>query len=253
VIKKKFSFITFNIQGVPRKSSKIVERLNQLALNLNQQTVDLINLQEVFTYQQLTILKNNLTSYPYCIFQPAVFGPKGGLVTFSKHPIKSHKYYSFGFSFHFLKQFFRNILSDKGFLVSYFNDYLVINTHFYFASLNKEKTYHHQIKKLSTIVNRTTKKTILTGDFNIPKNHHLYSSLTNSLNLINPFPQNLSPTFHQEFLSPDQKGYCLDHIFISPNLNPIIQNYLFQQPIISKSNNHGFLSDHLAIKTIISF
>src|SRR5687768_3605358 len=101
---KPVSVINFNVLGAPfdpyniRKTifrTNIRKRNKEAAQKLNTSNADIIALQEVATYTQYRIFKKHLTNYPYIVYQKFLVGPKGGLVIFSKIPIKKHSYQTF--------------------------------------------------------------------------------------------------------------------------------------------------------------
>src|SRR3954469_13803830 len=82
------SVISFNTCGAPILSKKIKERYTRLAAILNKSQSDILSLQEVHTYRHFKILKKALTNYPYVSYKKYLYGPRGGLVIFSKKPIE---------------------------------------------------------------------------------------------------------------------------------------------------------------------
>ena len=260
---KKISLLTFNIQGVPSYSKKTLDRLTLVAKHINQVSADVINIQEVFTYKHLNIIKSELTNYPYISFGKGVIGPRGGLVTFSKRKFTSSKYISYSF-FELIKHRLfnvlrRNLLSGKGILQSKLDENTeIINTHLIANSLNDQKSsqafysvYKKQIMKIASIIKNNSNKVIfISGDFNIPKKSKLYSKMVNLLNSYDVFENNDDPTFHKVFLPSGESGHRLDYIFInSKNLHYRVtyKNDLFSKRLLPKVINHGYFSDHLAL------
>src|SRR5579859_5047445 len=87
----KLSLLTFNTLGTPLFAPDISKRYRRVAHLINIGDYDIVYLQEVFTYYHLYILKNILKNFPYVVYQKNSFGPKGGIVIFSKYKfVNSH-------------------------------------------------------------------------------------------------------------------------------------------------------------------
>ena len=78
---------SLNTHGTPLPSSRERERFVVLGQQFEHHALDVINLQEVWSYRLLQTLKKTLHSYPYVAYTQGVFGPKAGLVTFSRSPL----------------------------------------------------------------------------------------------------------------------------------------------------------------------
>lgn len=231
----KFSILTFNVKGVPSFNTSTLCRLEKIGKLLNNLGLDVINLQEVFTHKQLNVLKGELTNYPYCVYGNSLIGPRGGLVTFSRKRIVMSKYASYPYPLRLVIEFIRrgwfrvilrNILSGKGILVSrFFTDSLyVVNTHLITNPTNDwslsnrfNQIYRISIEELKRVTEAVGehKLLVLTGDFNIPKTSIFYSILVDELEVKDVFEDVRSPSFLGEFLPSQERGYCLDYIFLS--------------------------------------
>src|SRR5947209_18172182 len=82
-----FSIASLNTLGIPFLSPYPVDRYIALCQAFERFRVDIINLQEVHTYNLFHLLKKNLPSYPYVAYEPALPGLQGGLVTLSRYPL----------------------------------------------------------------------------------------------------------------------------------------------------------------------
>jgi len=273
------SIVTFNIKGTPSFSKSTIKRLTEVGKFLNNENPDIVNLQEVFTYKHLEVLKNKLANYPYCLYKRALIGPKGGLVTFSKlKPIES-RYIAYSyplslivnlFSKGWIRVIFRNLLSGKGSLFSKFlsGKIIVVNTHMVanpthnWSSTNKfNRIYSASIERLKDNIKgldkyKKYKLIILTGDFNIPKNSVFYRNLIQSLGVKDVYEDFDLPTFKKVFLPKGEKGKRLDYILLKSSVKDLTiekRGHLFEKPLIEKKVNKGFLSDHIALKVAVKF
>jgi len=253
---KKLSVITFNAQGKPSFSKDTYKRFYKIAEKLNLEKVDIINLQEVFTYKHLKILKAGLKKFPYCIFEKSIIGPKGGLVTFSKHPLRKQKYVPFSFRFKSTKDWFKNIVTGKGILISKTRSEatLIVNTHLT-AEQESDWDKSSQVAELCRSMNliNNYRCLVISGDFNIPKKSLLYRELIIRLSARDVFEEYSCPTFHKEFLSRGESGHRLDYLLVKTNklgVKIVSRKHIFTKKLISKNINKGFVSDHLGLKAV---
>lgn len=264
---KKMSIISFNVQGTPSSSAKTYYRLNKIAEILNSEDVDIVNLQEVFTYKHLSVLRNRLQNFRYCALEKFVIGPKGGLVTFSKIPIKKKKYIPYPSKLsksNLIRSFLRNILTGKGILINRIKNssIFIVNTHLTVALSSdwpKVSSHHKkQIAKLSNSINsiKDYDLLILSGDFNIPKKSYLYKELLTKLEARDVFQNYNFPTFHKEFLPKHERGNRLDYLLVKTNKTKFRvtnKEHIFTKKLIQKDINRGFVSDHIGLKTTLEF
>src|SRR5690242_5260623 len=111
-----FSLATLNTLGIPFFSPSPKERYKALAQEFERLAVDVINLQEVHTYDLLRVLKDRLPSYPHVVYERSFVGPKGGLVTLSRHPLEKLQFTLFTLAsqptnWRFLRSAFYRIIS----------------------------------------------------------------------------------------------------------------------------------------------
>ncbi len=259
---KMLSIATFNVQGTPIFSADTYNRIRKIAEVLNSTDVDIINLQEIFTYQHLVIFKKILKNFHYCLFQGFIFGPKGGLVTFSKVSIEKQKYISYS-SVTLTKKLFlsKGILINKIKNSSIFivNTHLTANRDNNWSKNNRFYLIHkNQITEFSNIINRIQDYdfVISGGDFNISKKCSLYRQLIAESKSQDLFKKYGFPTFHKEFMTEDENSHRIDYLLIKVNENKfsvVNKEHIFAKQLISEDNNRGFLSDHVGLKTIIKF
>lgn len=261
---QKISITTFNILGLPILPINTYYRLHKTATILNSLDTDIINLQEVFTYRHLEILKKKMVNFRYCVYEKFIFGPKGGLVTFSKLPIKRHKYVSFSLYSAFLEKLFLS----KGILISKISNIsaFIVNTH---LTTNKDNDWSSggrsyiihktQIVNLYKPINliKNYKFMVISGDFNIAKKSALYNELVATLDSRDLFKKYNSPTFHEEFMSEGQNSNRIDYLFVrmkKKNKFKVIKTeHLFEKKMVKINVNKGFLSDHIGLKATVIF
>jgi len=264
--------VNLNTFGFPLLNFSIKERYKKLAMFLEKENrqINIINFQEVFTYFTLQILKKELTSYPYIIYKKSFFGPKGGLVCFSKYPIEEFRFIPFPkkiFSLnspHLLPFLFNN----NGFLVLYLSiiPLVIINTHIT-SNLKgdwskQDDLYQQQKNELKTITTFITdfarKKipVVFSGDFNIPADSNLYKEFVKNLYIKDIFSPIRKATFHQEFLPPKREAQCVDYIFLicsGKNVQLVKRDYLFNEKVHFSNGQMGYLSDHVGLYTKVTF
>ncbi|MFA6981887.1 MAG: hypothetical protein WC243_02610, partial [Patescibacteria group bacterium] len=153
------TIFTLNTYSVPF-GKNIIARQGSISRELSRLNIDVLNLQEVITYDSVWRLSKNLREFPYKCFEAGIIGPKSGLITFSKYPLEKVGFYGFHTRSAKRKSIFYKLLFHKGILgvkVSQF-PLVVINTH---LSANKngdwsEKSpyynmHEEQLRELSKI------------------------------------------------------------------------------------------------------
>jgi endonuclease/exonuclease/phosphatase family metal-dependent hydrolase len=202
-----------------------------------------------------------MTNYPYCLFEPFIFGPKGGLVTFSKIPVQKSALVSYP-----NPKIFKKIFLGKGVLINKIKDsaIYILNTHLTsnrdndWSKTNRFYSVHiSQIEKLKKAIEniKSFNFLIISGDFNISKNSDLYKKITDGMQIKDVFRKYNSPTFHQEFMSKSEKSNRIDYILIKTKKrwSSTKKSHLFTKVQIAKKINKGFSSDHIGLQTLFSF
>lgn len=262
-----FSLTSFNSHGVVFPSSFVREKHSLIGQRLEQLSPDMINLQEVWSYDSLRTFKKSLCSYPYAAYKHGIFGPKAGLVTFSRSPLTTVEFINFPPVAEPRKKKWINRLKrsmkKKGVLVSTHTENLltICNVHLvangdadWSASSRYYSAHEHDIAALVDQLNVLTQKRsgqliIISGDFNIPKCSDLYQKFIAMSQAKDLFEDDESPTYHQEFLIPGQIPHRIDYIFaLSQNLFHIDHKaLLFQEKFSLSSGDDQYLSDHLGL------
>lgn len=269
------SIITFNTFGVPFDGNKIFKsflrtsirkRFKVIGKLLNNSDADIIALQEIYTFTHLNILKKELSNYSYCYYKKFLIAPRGGVVTFSKFPMEEVEYSDFKHKGNWYNKSFVGKMSGRGLLITKIkghpiyigNTHLTQNSDEEFKESNKfYNMLESQLKDITDVVNLLSmnNQVILTGDFNLPKNIHLYNNFLSSTKLIDTFGGILEPTKHKEFLFAKDYLECIDYIFVTKSAGVSCANssHLFTEKAEISKGLLSYLSDHIALKVDISF
>lgn len=232
------SILTFNFSLAPFLWHPYA-RIDLFSKECQRLKPDVINLQEVHTYDMVYTLRKKLTEFPYVSYKAGFIGPKSGLVTFSTRPINDVSFESIG--------------SRKGVLVSHignntvvFNTHLLANTDGDWSAGNR--FYADQKKQLDRLGNllkvRLTDDSIplLSGDFNIAKTSELYHYFIKTYSLIDTSPNDFTPTFHADFLPKGRTPQRIDYIFVKNTRESVSASTIFTEKI-----NGLFLSNHAGL------
>ena len=84
----KLTIASLNTFGIGMNPYALSLRYKAIAHYFSVSHVDVIQLQEVFTYFHLVQLKELLKTHPYVYYDKAFLGPRGGIVTFSRYPLE---------------------------------------------------------------------------------------------------------------------------------------------------------------------
>lgn len=269
------SIFSYNVLGVPfvtthqlkeylRISYHLISRFRVLAKTLEEAKPDIIALQELHIYPLLYLLKRRLPSYPYIAYKPHKFGPRGGLVIFSRLPFTDMTYTDFHQHGSFRNKTFVAKIIQNGLLRCRINNlpFSIINTYLTSGADQNwsDESKHHrlktmQLKQLADEINLEKKigNEILTaGDFNIQKDSSLYDEfirLTNAQDLFDTFSQ---PTVHKAFLPQEAMEPRLDFIFANFENVSIQKNntkHFFDSKVKLTDKRTGYISDHIALFT----
>jgi exonuclease III len=252
------SIATFNTFGVPIISPNVFSRYKKFCEILNQESIDVINFQEVHFYFLFNLLRKYLTNFPYFQYEKGIWGPRAGLVTFSKYPLEhlsfnSTQYLSLSL-FSSIKRFITSKGIDKGFLTTRLKDKNTIIVNVYLAPnrsndwSEKSKYYAVNLHELNSLKEHILKNyqaawLIVAGDFNVAKDSKLYREFIENAHLIDTFADADGNTYHSEFLKSDQESHWIDYILVSVIFNNIeSKRIIFDQKI-----DGAHLSDHMGL------
>jgi len=259
-----FTIATFNTCGVPSKSYDPLKRYPAICQAFEQLAPDLINLQEVWLYNLLGILKKGLPSYPYVAYRFGPFGPLAGLVTFSRVPLRHPSFFTISSTAApeergFFKRI-RQAFIQRGVLASQIPErsLIVCNTHL-MANMDgkwsKENRYYpaHQddMRQIAALVQQLTNQEqhlLISGDFNIPKHSDLYPLFVAHSLAIDVFGEDDTPTYRPENSGFRGKPHCLDYIFYrSTTLQAQSHTHILQEERPLANGEKSYLSDHIGL------
>ena len=263
VEKVPLSVISFNTCGAPLLSKKIKERYQRLATILNSTQADILSLQEVHTYRHLRILKKMLVAYPYVVYKKYLYGPRGGLVTFSKKPIENCEYSNFQkrgslTNKSFIAKLMRNgilLCKLKNFPIYILNTHLTPNTDLDWSMSNRISPFtYSQLMHIAEVTDALVSmqnEVIITGDFNTPKNSELYEAFMSTTQVQDVFAEYDSSTKIPELSATGKDLERIDYIFLThrnAKADIFSKDHMFESREVV-DGEMAFLSDHIGLKT----
>lgn len=274
----KLTVLTFNTLGIPfltthqhrnyfHISRHLLARFKVIASELNTSEADVIFLQEVHLYSLLRFLKRKLTNYPYVSYERFLYGPKGGLVIFSKHELLPQPFLNYSVRGSFKNKTFTTRIVRNGALICNLKEIplTLINTYITgdfshkwgtenkYTSLQKE-----QLTELAAKVEEIGKgerDCLLAGDLNINSHSFLYTEFIKNLLLVDFFKDAKTYTHHPDFLPHWATPPRLDHVFLTKKylkIDEVKTEELFTQKVHLGNGKESYLSDHIALKVSFS-
>lgn len=259
---------TLNTHGIILPSEQATKRFVAMSQAFERVSPDILQLQEVWSYSQLLVLKRALSSYSFS-YKPGLLGPTAGLVTLSHSRLPRSHYIDFP-PVHEPKKRkavnrWKRNLKKKGILVTHLteqcatiNAHLVANGDGNWCKTNRYYAAHqHDIEQLANIVvnlGQQTRHILVTGDFNIPKESDLYHQFVAASHVRDAFGQeDLTPTFHASSLPPGKEAHCIDYIFLRSD-QICVRNTarLFQEKVQLPDGNSLYVSDHIGLLAELS-
>ncbi len=248
-------------------SFRPIRRQQIIAETLLRENADLITLQEIHTYFVLNIYKRKL-NYPHVAYKRYIYGPRGGLVIFSKLPIEKTNYLNFskrGSMFN--SSFIAKIIRNGALICKLKNTPLtVLNVH---ATPNLDHAdYEHnrfikfidaqltQIADFMNDIKRKKEAVIIGGDLNVAKDSSTYKKFLKNSELLDVFAKDDFPTQHQEYLPGYKKVDRIDYVFMKDFKNTAkvkSTDYLFQKKVELSKGKNRYLSDHIGLKAKLIF
>lgn len=270
----KLTVLTFNTLGIPfltthrhknyfRISRFLLARFKFIAKELNSSDADIIFLQEVHLYSLLRYLKRKLVNYPYVYYHRFFYGPKGGLVIFSKYKLKKEPFLNFSLRGTFKNKTFVTRIVRNGALIctmidkplAFINTYVTGDFSHKWGVDNKyTPVQREQLLELASTIKelQTAKKDcLIAGDININTGSSLYTEFTTTLTLTDFFKKAKTYTHHPDFLPKWATPPRLDHIFMTDTFTitkALATEELFTQKVALENGKESFLSDHIALK-----
>jgi endonuclease/exonuclease/phosphatase family metal-dependent hydrolase len=279
-MKTTLSVLSLNMFGAPFHPKRVVrsfmrnsvrKRFDFIAQEFLRLDPDIITLQEVYLFHTFRHLKKLLKDYPYVGYQRMFFGPRGGIVVFSKIPLEKIEYIDFKDRGNYTNKAITGQLTRKGVLLTKIKDlplwilttHLIQNSDYpWIENVWSEKNkfsglIQSQLDQTASIVQtliKTDMNVIITGDFNIPKRTNLYRNFVKDAGVIDSFAKFQSPTYHKAFIPESAEPERLDYIFYSSKkeaLKPANQKHVLENPI-TINKEELYLSDHVGLMTTFS-
>jgi endonuclease/exonuclease/phosphatase family metal-dependent hydrolase len=271
---------TFNINGLPtfwhmKGADEVLvrRRMRHKAICewLDQSDIDVICVQEVFTYSNLQLLRRGLPSYQYGAYKPFAFGPRGALVIFSRLPLTVTDYASFLPSTGEVNRSQvpkQNIVRSalKGILVAKMDGLplTIVNTHLLYngGDLNLAHRYANIHKAQLDLLGLKVKeqmdsypddKIIVAGDFNIEAGEQTRKFLK-TYQLYDFFAGDDSPSFHNEFLADIKSTSRIDFLLTNDqtSISSARPQRIFTQRVKLTNGQKVYLSDHEGLVASLS-
>lgn len=263
----KLSILTFNTLGVPFFARDITKRYKKTAELINSADYDVVCLQELFTYYHVSIFKRIMKKYPHVLFQKNPFGPRGGLVIFSKNKLVNPAFFTFSYPKNAHIPLYTKI-AQQGILSADIDQTAIriITTHLTSDTVHDLKPHNklytlikNQSKEVITLINnysQTEKLLIIAGDFNIAKHSELYNAMLKNAKLNDTFEKDETPTYSPQripyFYAADADR-C-DYIFTKSGdkkITVIKTDSAFVEKESLSNGKKSFLSDHIALHCIL--
>lgn len=221
-------------------------------------------MQEVQFAPYVPILDRGFSQFPYTAFEPFLYAPKGGLLTFSRQPIAASDFALYPERGWWHTPSAADRLLHKGILstrLSYAGqEIIILNTHLtanYDGDWSPANRYARlekgQLDWLAQVVNELDSRSIVVvaGDFNIPRHSWLYDGFVTATGMIDPLSGNQEPTYHPVFNLPRRFRQAIDFVFVRPAAGLSVTasaQFLFDRELMLASGRHGRVSDHTGIK-----
>ncbi|MEU9133290.1 endonuclease/exonuclease/phosphatase family protein [Kitasatospora sp. NPDC048540] len=234
----------------------------------------ILNFQEVWTPGLLRVLRRRLPSFPHVAFRRGAAGwPAGGLVSFSRIPIRSVSYASFrgarpragGLLFRsaaaiasslqgvltFELTGHRTVVGNVHLSANRDGDWTAGNRHHAFQR-SQLRMFHRALRDARR---PDTELVIASGDFNVPSDSPLYPAVLEEGAWTDPFAEADRPTFHARLLPDGRPARRIDHLLVSRGPEDRVvtgASLLFPDRVRLADGRDTFLSDHLALSAEVT-
>ena len=237
----------------------IKKRFKAISTIIRSLESDFLLLQEVHDFPHYFYLRKLLPTYPYTAYKKSLYGPRGGLVIFSKYPLSNSYFYDFMNKGKRYNKSITGHLSLKGILAVKIKDkdIWLLNTH---LTQNSDHDWSEgnrftplltsQLEQLTihiaSIMQRGG-KVILAGDLNMPKETNYYRNFLDASGLADAFADDNFTTYHQSYLPDGARVGRVDYLFTSPSLQVIKKGYILQKPLRDDNGKEFYASDHFGL------
>jgi endonuclease/exonuclease/phosphatase family metal-dependent hydrolase len=261
------NLVTLNCFGVPFVQNTRA-RLTTIARELDSAPVDVVCLQEVHLATYVSLLDRGFSQFPFVAFEPFLYAPKGGLLTFSRRPIQATRFTLYPERGWWHTPALADRLLHKGVLATELThagqQFIVLNTHLtanYDGDWSPSNRYARleqaQLCRLAILVNEldTHSIVIIAGDFNIPRHNWLYDEFVAATGVIDPLAGDTKPTYYPVLTLPGRYRQPIDHIFVRPPAGYALKataELVFEHEVHLTSGTIGRVSDHTGIRLSIA-
>lgn len=261
--------MSLNVCGLPSSLPAPKQRATEFCRLIEESGADVVNLQEVWTPGLFAFIRARLPSYEFVGRRRGLTGgPAGGLVSFSRLPLGTVSFTSFGAIdpragtpvFRILKALnsrLQGVLTVEvpGRQALVGNVHLSANRDGDWSAGNRHHLFQRaQLTALHDALRRArtpgAEVTIVSGDFNISSGGPLYPHIVEHGTWRDPFAEADPPTFHAEFLPPGRAAHRIDYLLVSGDArkHPVTEAALmFGEPVSLPGHPRTFLSDHVAL------
>jgi hypothetical protein len=255
---------------LPSAKARAVEICSALEVS----DVGIVNLQEVWTPGLFRVLRSRLRSFPFVAVRPGVAGrPAGGLVSFSRLPVRSVSYVSFrgarpreggalfraagaiGSSLQGVLTFDiagrRTVLGNVHLNANTDGDWTVGNRHHAFQRTQLQMLH----RALRRARRPDTELMLVSGDFNVSSDSPLYPMVVDHGTWRDPFAGTGGPTYHAELLPHGKPAQRIDYVLVAgdPEHHPVTAtSRLFTDRMRLADGRSTFLSDHIALRAEVT-
>lgn len=254
--------------GLTNPLRPVKERAAEFCRRLEKTDVDVVNFQEVWTPGLLAFIRGRLPSFPFAALRIGAAGRAvGGLVSFSKVPVRSVGYVSFrgtppkrsGGPFSRLalaasaglQGVLTFELSGRRTVVG--NVHMSANRDGDWSAGNRHEALQRaQLARVHEVLGRVrkgdTELMVVGGDFNLPSTSALYDAVVDGGVWRDPFEAEDAPTFQAALLPAGRQAHRVDYLLVrgDDDRHPVIgTDLLFREPVEMLSGGTAYLSDHV--------
>lgn len=262
VVHQTFRALTMNTFGVPTHHTNA--RMRTLARDLNAADLDAVCFQEVQLSYYNRLLRREFHGLPHAAFEPHIYAPKGGLLTLSRHPLRTFTFEPFRTRRLRLGPALADWALYKGALVTHIEEQatpiIIVNTHLnanYDGNWSPANRYaaieHRQAQQLADIVQGLDPSALVfvVGDFNFPRGCWIYEDFVQAAGVIDPLAARQEPTFRPSRLIPAHFALPIDFAFVRPPHQQTVSvqaQVLFDERVEMVNGKKRHLSDHHAVR-----
>lgn len=256
------SLLTFNCFGAPVPNTR--RRLQALARQLEDSSLQLVCLQEVQLVLYQKLLSQACISYPFQAHEPHLHCPKGGLVTLSRLPITGQRFETYTEQGYWYLPTFMDRFLRKGMLITSLEwggiPVVMINTHImanYSGDWARQGVFARmQERQLCQLADTVAAQpanalVVVVGDFNLPRGSRLYTEFLHGTGLTDTLAADPRPTHRPPPGVPAHYSLPIDFVFVRAPQTLSLQitsDLRFSSKLDVGRKYQDYLSDHNAIE-----